>query len=236
MDTTTLKRFTDTAKWSDRNFRLLTPQAKLLWLWLRDNCDNAGVISPDLELAAFQIGQPIEEQHFKEIENKTEKLENGKIWMPDFVAFQFGELTENSRVHESVIKLLASHGIDYGNAISSHSIPIAKAIDSTKDKEKNKDQDKNKDKDKDKDKESKGNMSNGKPSLEEVVAFCVSLGLPANDGESFFHGKEGNGWKNGKSPVVNWKATIRNWKAISEKPSKDDSTTSAAPPRKRQNP
>jgi len=58
-----------------------------------------------------------------------------------------------------------------------------------------------------------------KPSLEEVVAFCESLKLPKSDGEAFYWGKEGNGWKNGSNPVKDWKATIRQWKSAGYHPS-----------------
>tara|TARA_R110000868_G_scaffold51318_2_gene162881 strand:- start:558 stop:881 length:324 start_codon:yes stop_codon:yes gene_type:complete len=51
-----MKRFTETQKWEDPWFRRLRPEMKLLWQWLCDKCDNAGIIDPDLELASFQIG------------------------------------------------------------------------------------------------------------------------------------------------------------------------------------
>lgn len=51
-----MKRFTETTKWDDPWFRKLTPAAKLLWQWMLDHCDGAGVIDPDLELASFQTG------------------------------------------------------------------------------------------------------------------------------------------------------------------------------------
>ena len=47
--------------------------------------------------------------------------------------------------------------------------------------------------------------------LEQCRAFAVERGLPETDGEAFFNAKEGNGWKNGKNPVRDWKATFRNW-------------------------
>ena len=53
-----MKRFTETNKWEDPWFRKLKPEMKLLWSWLLDSCDNAGIIDADIELAAFQIGYP----------------------------------------------------------------------------------------------------------------------------------------------------------------------------------
>lgn len=135
-----LKRFTDTGKWNDPWFRSLSGTAKLLWSWLVDHCDNAGVIDPDTKLAEFQIGDPVEEKHFAELGNRLERLPNGKFWIPKFIRFQFGELNPESRVHASVIKLLDFHKISY--PISSLSIGYVNPLDSTKDKEKDKDKEK----------------------------------------------------------------------------------------------
>lgn len=48
--------------------------------------------------------------------------------------------------------------------------------------------------------------------LEEFRAFAVEIGLPAEDGESRFYGLESNGWRAGKNPVKDWKASMRTWK------------------------
>jgi hypothetical protein len=72
--------------------------------------------------------------------------------------------------------------------------------------------------------------------IEEVVEFAKSIGLPESDGEYLFHKWEGNGWTNGGSPVKNWKATIRSWvkgkflpsqKAPAEKPGSSKSYLSS---------
>ncbi len=47
--------------------------------------------------------------------------------------------------------------------------------------------------------------------LEECRVFAEELGMPASDGETFFWAKQGNGWRNGKNPVKDWRATFRNW-------------------------
>lgn len=49
-------------------------------------------------------------------------------------------------------------------------------------------------------------------SCQEVEDYCASLGLPKNDGAWFWDKKEANGWKNGTSPIKDWKAVIRTWK------------------------
>lgn len=60
--------------------------------------------------------------------------------------------------------------------------------------------------------EGKTPTKKSKGTLDEVLAFCESIGLPATDAEWFFEKCEGNGWKNGGKPILNWQATIRAWK------------------------
>lgn len=47
--------------------------------------------------------------------------------------------------------------------------------------------------------------------LDELAAFALELGMTSSDGESMFYHWEANGWKNGGSPVKDWKAGIRKW-------------------------
>ncbi len=55
--------------------------------------------------------------------------------------------------------------------------------------------------------------------LDEAKAFALELGQLASDGEACFYKWEGNGWKNGTSPIKDWKATMRSWKAAGYLPS-----------------
>ena len=54
--------------------------------------------------------------------------------------------------------------------------------------------------------------SKARASLEELKAFAVELGMPAEDGEDCFDRWQGSGWKNGGKPIADWKATMRTWK------------------------
>ena len=49
-----------------------------------------------------------------------------------------------------------------------------------------------------------------KPSIEELNAYCLEQNLNV-DCEYFFDYYESNGWKVSKSPMKDWKATLRNW-------------------------
>ena len=54
-----MKRFTETVKWDDPWFRNLKPKQKLLWYYICDKCDNAGVWKVDLQLASMFIGDTV---------------------------------------------------------------------------------------------------------------------------------------------------------------------------------
>lgn len=54
--------------------------------------------------------------------------------------------------------------------------------------------------------------SKAKGTLEELKAFAVEIGMPADDGEDCFDRWEGSGWKNGGKRIDDWKATMRTWK------------------------
>lgn len=47
--------------------------------------------------------------------------------------------------------------------------------------------------------------------LAEMIAFCQSLGLGAQDAEYCFHKWEGSGWKNSGRKIACWRSTIRAW-------------------------
>lgn len=53
-----------------------------------------------------------------------------------------------------------------------------------------------------------------KPTLEEVKAYCRER-MNMVDAEKFMNYYESNGWKVGKNPMKDWKATIRTWEKSS---------------------
>lgn len=111
-----MKRFTETNKWRDPWFRKLSLNSKALFLWLVDNCDNAGVIELDLHAASFDIGEPVDEHHLAELKGRLQTLANGKLWVIKFIPFQYGaSLSAKCVPHLRVIELLQSHNIQYPN-------------------------------------------------------------------------------------------------------------------------
>jgi hypothetical protein len=68
--------------------------------------------------------------------------------------------------------------------------------------------------------EGKGNRKEkGKGKEEDVISFCLELGLPESDGVATFLKWEANGWTNSGKAIRDWKGTIRAWKAAGYMPS-----------------
>jgi hypothetical protein len=137
-----MKRFTDTNKWSDPWFMDLPPKLKLLWFWLLDNCDNSGVVDMSWRLASFQVGLDLGPNDVEAMGGRVEVLPSGKLFVSKFVCFQFGKLSAESRVHQSVIKDAERAGV-----LDRVSIPYGYPIDrlsGTPDSPKDKDKDKEK--------------------------------------------------------------------------------------------
>lgn len=52
-----------------------------------------------------------------------------------------------------------------------------------------------------------------KPTPEEVAAYAVELGMPKSQGGRAYDHWLSKGWKVGNSPMQDWKASLRTWKA-----------------------
>lgn len=109
------KRFTDTNKWRKRFFRELHTDYKLLWLYILDNVNHAGIWEVDIDLANFEIKGKVERDKAIQLFNQRivviDADGNEKWFLPDFIIFQYGELTPNNRLHQSVIAILEKYAI-----------------------------------------------------------------------------------------------------------------------------
>ena len=127
-----MKRFTDSDKWRDPWFRQLTPSGKVFYLFLCDNCDNAGVWERDDERFKWESGIAVEvDAHIEELGDRVEILDNGRILLPKFVLFQQGgPLSEAKPPHRQIIKMLEKHALaldEKGKAKVMDNLSITKA-------------------------------------------------------------------------------------------------------------
>lgn len=135
------KRFTDTDKWKKPFIRSMKAPYKLLWLYILDECDHAGLWQVDFEVAQIKIGERLNrETALKFFEGRILEVSDGGKWFVfDFIEFQYGDLNPLNRAHNSVLNLLKKYGIDYKNKPLISPLQGAKDMDMVKDKDMDKD-------------------------------------------------------------------------------------------------
>lgn len=104
-----MKRFTETEKWNDGWFRRLTPERKLLWIYLCDRCDAAGVIEMDFDLVEFLVGHRFDDSDMVFLKGRVEPMEGEKWRVLKFIEFQYGALDAKCRGHATAIKAAQKH-------------------------------------------------------------------------------------------------------------------------------
>jgi len=129
------KRFTDTGKWKKGFIKGLPMEYKLFWFYILDDCDHAGIWDADFDIASIRVGATIVEEKAVELfAERFIKIKEGKYFIPDFISFQYGELNEKNRAHQSVLNILENNKINVNKPLIS---PLQGAMD--KDKEMDKD-------------------------------------------------------------------------------------------------
>lgn len=142
------KRFVDTEIWNKLWYQELSLKEKVLVRYIFEQCDCAGVWDINFRLASFIIGESVS---FEDIETINEKnflfeiFDNDKIFVVDFIKFQYGTLSENCKPHKPIIEKLKKYNL-FERVLKGYS----KGIDTLEEKEKEKEQEKEKDKEKDK--------------------------------------------------------------------------------------
>lgn len=129
------KRMTATEKWDDPFFFDLSPENKLIWIYLLDKCNHAGVIEFSERLASFATGLELKSANILQVfKSRIEVLESGKWFIKKFIDFQYGELSDTNRTHVSVKNILIKEGV-----IKPLTSPLQGGKDTITDKDKDKD-------------------------------------------------------------------------------------------------
>ena len=108
------KRFTDTDKWRIPFMRKLTPKMKLLWLYVWDDCDIAGVWQVDYDVAGLRIGEVVtEEEALEAFKDKIIEIDNREKWfIPSFLELQHGtQLSKSNNVFPTIDKVLTKYNL-----------------------------------------------------------------------------------------------------------------------------
>lgn len=119
------KRLHDCDIWEESWFADLTRDHKILWFFLKDSCDQAGVWRPN-NIGVFsrihRIRVKLDEALavFNKDKERIKVLPNGRWFLVGFIHFHYGSvLNENSPLHSSVLKALENSGVELGYAYPS---------------------------------------------------------------------------------------------------------------------
>ena len=193
------KRFTDNQKWSKSWYMDLTLEEKLLWIYMTDSCDHAGIWEVNWKLTSFMVGFQVTQlpEAFKK---QVQVISDNKLWLKDFCEFQYGILNPNVNAHKSVISILTKYNI----IKSTLNEPLINPTLGVKDKDKDKVKDKVK---------VKKDVRFKSPTLDEIINYFKKMKYPdyKNQSEKFFYFYESKGWMVGKNKMKNWKMAAGNW-------------------------
>lgn len=161
------KRFTDTDKWNQVWFRKLTPKMKAAWIYLCDKCDIVGVWSIDMDSMSFHVGEEVTLDELLSALNvdkdgRVIQFKKDRLFISDFISFQYGKLSSACKPHKPVIALLSKYTLLKG---------FPKGINTLEEQ----DQDKEKEKEQEKEQEKQETCQNKNSSTQ---AFDASLKNP----------------------------------------------------------
>lgn len=110
------KRFTDSDKWRDPWFCELKPEIKLLWLFILDTCDHAGIWKDQ-----FKYFNYLNETNLSPLdldENFRDRIflvSDSTYFIPKFIHFQYPNFNPyKNNAHKGVVKSLTYHGASEG--------------------------------------------------------------------------------------------------------------------------
>jgi hypothetical protein len=202
-----MKRFTETQKWDDPWFRQLAGVHKLVFLYIIDRCDNAGFLEIDQDAMAWHTKVKSEhiEGALKGLERGIKGPCDGWYWVRRFLKHQKNEtLNPDNPAHKQIISLIGEQRERFASVPEFQSFvgpikgllsPIGIGTGLVK---------------------VKGRVKRGafvKPSRDEAKCYGEEISMPSADVDSWYDHFESNGWRvGGKSPMLDWKAAMRNGK------------------------
>lgn len=166
------KRFRNTDRWSGW-YRRLPIRSKILWDYMNDMADTAGVWKPDFELATFQTGEKFVVADLDPLRDEIRELEGGLIFLRPFIREQYTILKvgpKPSKIYIGVVKKLKEHGMTQG-FIDTLLIGYVEGINTLQD------QDQDQDLDLDLDQDQKGKGEQGKNPKSQAFQECQEMWL-----------------------------------------------------------
>lgn len=112
------KRFTDTEKYKDPWFRKLSPKHKILFLFMCDDCNHAGIWKENFDAFNIYYGMQADHKDMKAYGDKVIKVDSDTYLIKSFIKFQYGNLNPQNKAHFGVIRALTYANIDYSEYVA----------------------------------------------------------------------------------------------------------------------
>lgn len=134
------KRFTDTEKWKKPFVRSLSCELKLIWIYILDECDVAGLWQVDWDVLQIRLGvKTTMNEAAQALKENIVILDRGEKWfIPTFIEFQYGpELSRTNNIFKSIDRILSKYDlyqyltveiVDEGSTVSSFRNRVSKKI------------------------------------------------------------------------------------------------------------
>jgi len=100
------KRLTDTEKWNDDWYLSLDNDYRVIWQWLLDNCNHAGICKRNIKLLNVMCNTSVSEAELVDKMDGRVIVESNDWFIPKFLKFQYADLHSNRPVIISVRKEL----------------------------------------------------------------------------------------------------------------------------------
>jgi hypothetical protein len=147
------KRFTDTDKWKDEWYTELSTDYKVIWQYLLDTCDNAGIYKRNIKLLNYYCNTNVSDKDILNVfKLRVTPISDEKWIINKFCVFQYGAdflESKNKAVISVVNKLIENNlyqsstntlSIPYPSPINTLSIPYQYPMDTPKEQEQEQEQ------------------------------------------------------------------------------------------------
>jgi hypothetical protein len=104
------KRFTDTEKWKDDWYVALNNDYRIVWQWLLDNCNHAGICKRSIGILNMMCRTSFSETEMIEAMSGRVIITESDWFVPKFLKFQYVGLHSDKPVIVSVRKELERTG------------------------------------------------------------------------------------------------------------------------------
>lgn len=195
------KRFTDTEKWKKDWFINLSKDAKILWFYITDNCDFAGICDFSEKIFSVMLDFKITKEKINSLlGDKIQWIEENKFLIPSFIDFQYGNLNPKNRVHGSILEKISKIKEAPYKGLNS---PLNGAKEEEEDKEEEKEK---RECEGEKPKTETKSKSFTPPKIDEVKTYFKESGFSEQLAERFFNSYSVANWidSHGKQ-IKNWK-------------------------------